>query len=81
LIETGQVKDAAPFLRFNPIPQATGIGPFWSLTMPRIFYLRGVAAAAEGKAAEAKDQYRLFLQLSGPDPLLWDEEKKAKAAN
>jgi tetratricopeptide (TPR) repeat protein len=78
-LETGQAQDAAPLLRLNPIPQLTGPGPLVSLYFPRIYYLRARQAAKDGKPDDARANYRLFLQLSGPDPLLWGEEKRAQA--
>jgi hypothetical protein len=80
LIESGRHQDAAPALRFNPIPQTTGPGPFAAFYFPRIFYLRAVLAERQGKPAEARSNYQLFLQLSGPDPLQWGEEQKARTA-
>jgi tetratricopeptide (TPR) repeat protein len=80
LVETSHPSEAASFLRWNPVPPPTGFGGFWTLGFPRIFYLRAALATSQGKPDEAKAQYRLFLQLSGPDPLQWGEEKKAKAA-
>ena len=80
LAETGAAKDAEPLLRRNPLPQAAGMGPFWALNFPRLYYLRGLAAEKSGRTEEARNHYRLFLQLSGPDPLIWGEEKRAKAA-
>jgi len=77
LIETGHVKEAGPLLRWNPIPPAGGVGSFFSFSFPRVYYLRGVAAEKEGKTEEARNNYRLFLQLSGPDPLMWGEERTA----
>jgi Tfp pilus assembly protein PilF len=78
--ETGRAKDAAPLLRFNPIPSPAGVGPFTPFYFPRIYYLRAVAEQQEGKRDQARANYRLFLQLSGPDPLLWGEERKAAQA-
>lgn len=79
-IEAGKSNVAAPLLRWNPIPPAGGPGSYLSLQFPRIFYLRAIAAEKEGRAEEARSNYKLFLQLSGPDPLVWGEESKAKAA-
>jgi len=79
-VETGRLKEAEPLLRSNPLPNASGFGPFASFYLPRIFYLRGAAAEKEGKRAEARRQYQLFLKLSGNDPLVWGEEKRAQAA-
>ncbi len=77
LLETGAPRDAATLLRWNPIPPAAGPGALVSLYFPRLYYLR---AAAGGSSEAAKADYRLFLQLSGPDPLVWGEEVKARAA-
>jgi hypothetical protein len=51
--------------------------PFY---FPRIYYLRGLLAEKEGKPDEARANYRLFRQLSGPDPLIWGEEQRALRA-
>jgi tetratricopeptide (TPR) repeat protein len=79
-LETGRAQDAAPLLRLNPIPPQTGPGALVSLYFPRIYYLRALEAQKAGKTDEARANYRVFLQLSGPDPLLWGEEKKAQSA-
>jgi Flp pilus assembly protein TadD len=77
-LETGRTAEAAALLRFNPIPPTTGLGPFTSFYFPRFYYLRGAAAERLGKSAAARDNYALFQKLSGPDPLLWGEEQKAR---
>ena len=64
----------------NPVPNPAGPGPFAPFYMPRLFYLRGAAAAKEGKREEARSNYQLFLKLSGENPLVWGEEQKAQAA-
>ena len=79
-VETGRYQDAAPLLRFNPVPAADGPSPFVSFFFPRLFYLRGEAATRAGHADEARADFKLFLQLSGPDGLVWGEEKNAGAA-
>jgi tetratricopeptide (TPR) repeat protein len=79
-LETGRAQDAAPLLRLNPVPPQTGPDMLVSLYFPRIFYLRALEAEKSGKPDEARANYSLFLKLSGPDPLMWGEEKKAQAA-
>jgi len=79
-IETGRAQGAVPLLQLNPIPPQTGPGSLVSLYFPRIYYLRAREAEKAGKSDEAHANYSLFLKLSGPDPLLWGEEKKAQAA-
>ncbi len=77
-LETGHLKEAAPLLASNPIPSVNGLTPYTGFYIPRLLYLRGVLAEKEGRAADARAYYDKFLALSGPDPLLWDEEKKVR---
>src|SRR5262249_13186457 len=74
--ETGKVREAAPLLRFNPVPNANGLTPYASFSLPRLFYLRGVLAEKEGR--DARPEYKKFLDLSGGVPLIWGEERKAQ---
>ncbi len=76
-LETGRAKDAAPLLRLNPIPSISGVSLFAPFYFPRIYYLRGLLAEQQGKPDEARANYQLFRQLSGPDPLIWGEEQRA----
>jgi hypothetical protein len=76
-LETGRVKEAAPLLRANPIP-SSGLNPYTSFYIPRLLYLRGLLAEKEGRASDARGYYDKFLAISGPDPLLWGEEKKVR---
>jgi tetratricopeptide (TPR) repeat protein len=79
-LESGRADDAAPLLRFNPIPSMDGVSLFAPFYFPRIYYLRGWLAEKQGKPDEARANYRLFRQLSGPDPLIWGEEQRASRA-
>ena len=79
-LETGRANDAAPLLRLNPIPSMSGVSLFAPFYFPRIYYLRGLLAEKEGKPHEARANYQLFRQLSGPDPLVWGEEQRASRA-
>jgi len=79
-LETGRAKDAAPLLRLNPIPSPNGVSLFAPFYFPRIYYLRGAVAEKEGKPDEARANYQLFRQLSGPDLLIWGEEQRASRA-
>jgi tetratricopeptide (TPR) repeat protein len=79
-LETGRTNDAAPLLRLNPIPSTEGVSLFAPFYFPRIYYLRGLLAEKQGKPDEARANYRLFRQLSGPDPLIWGEEQRASRA-
>ena len=77
-LETGRVKEAAALLATNPVPNASGPTPYTGFYIPRILYLRGLLAEKEGRAGDARSYYDKFLALSGPDPLLWGEEKKVR---
>ena len=79
-LETGRANDGASLLRFNPIPSTSGASMFAAFDFPRIYYLRGLLAEQEGKPGEARANYQLFRQLSGPDPLIWGEEQRASRA-
>jgi tetratricopeptide (TPR) repeat protein len=77
-LETGDAKNAAPLLRFNPVPPLTAITPYTTFYIPRLLYLRGVLAEREGRTDDARGWYDKFLALSGPDPLIWGEEQKVR---
>ena len=62
-LETGRDKEAAPLLRWNPIP-AAGTGPLYSFCFPRIFYLRALAASRAGQKDAAAANLQLFRKLS-----------------
>jgi len=79
-LETGRAPAAAPLLKTIPAPSLNGADALMSFSFPRFYYLRGEEAAREGKTSAAQADYRLFLKLSGPDPLKWGEEQKARAA-
>jgi len=77
-LETGRGKDAAPLLRNNPVPSVNGLTPYTAFYIPRILYLRGLLAEKEGRASDARPYYDKFLAISGPNPLIWGEEKKVR---
>lgn len=78
-LETNRAAAAEPLLKVTPVPSFNGADAFLGFSFPRLCYLRGEEAAKRGQASEARADYRVFLQLSGPDPLRWGEEAKAKA--
>ncbi len=79
-VETNRAAAAEPLLKVTPAPSLNGADALLSFSFPRLFYLRAEQAARQGKRDEARSNYKLFLTLSGPDPLLWGEEQKARAA-
>ena len=79
-IEIGNLKDAEPLLRLYPIPLASGDTIFASLIFPRVFYLKGVLLANQGKREEAKRQFQLYLRFAGDVPDIFGDEEKARKA-
>jgi tetratricopeptide (TPR) repeat protein len=77
-VETGHIPEAAELLRFNPPLADSGITWATSLYFPRIFYLRAVVAEKQGKPDIARENWRIFHAVSGPDPLFWGEEQQGK---
>jgi hypothetical protein len=77
-LETGHVQEAAALLGSNQPLSERGLTWSTPLHFPRIYYLRAVVAEKQGKPDEARENWRLFRALSGPDPLMWGEEQKAK---
>lgn len=77
-LETGRPKEAAALLRFNPLPSAAGVSELSVFDFPRLSYLRGRVAALAGNPQQAESYYKLFLKLSGDEPLEWGEEAAAE---
>jgi Flp pilus assembly protein TadD len=78
--ENGKTDEAAALLKSNPVLPAAGLTSFTAYYLPRLFYLRGQLAERHGRRDASRALYRKFLDLSGPDPLAWGEEAKARAA-
>jgi tetratricopeptide (TPR) repeat protein len=76
-LEAEKTADAAPLLTGWPIPSPDGFTPFTVFQFPRLLYLRGWLAEKQGNRDGARQWYRAFLQVSGPQPLVWGEEKRA----
>jgi hypothetical protein len=68
--------EAAALLRTNPPLSDAGLSWSTSLYLPRIFYLRAVVAEKQGKSDEARENWRIFRAISGPDAMIWGEEGK-----
>jgi len=77
-VETGHIPEAAELLRSNPPLSNAGLTWSTSLYFPRIFYLRAVVAEKQGKADQARENWRIFHALSGPDATMWGEERQGK---
>ena len=77
-VETGHIPEAAELLRTNPSLSDGGLSWSTSLYFPRIFYLRAVVADKQGKADEARENWRIFHAISGSDAMIWGEELQGK---
>jgi tetratricopeptide (TPR) repeat protein len=77
-VETGHIPEAAELLRANPPLSNAGLTWSTSLYFPRLFYLRAVVAEKQGKADQARENWRIFHALSGPDAMIWGEEQQGK---
>jgi tetratricopeptide (TPR) repeat protein len=65
LIETGKFNEAAPLLRWNPVPSVNGMTPLVGLYFPRLYRLRAAVAEHQGKADEARENRRIYAALGG----------------
>ena len=77
-VETGRVKEAQQLVERTPIPLSSGEPLFSDLIFPRYFYLRGAVLQQEGKRAEAKQSYQLFLKYAGDIPGIFGDQSKAR---
>ncbi|HUB83751.1 MAG TPA: hypothetical protein VMB03_33365 [Bryobacteraceae bacterium] len=77
-VETGHFQEASQLLQPNPPLSDAGLTWATSLYFPRIFYLRAVVAEKLGKADQARENWRIFHALSGPDAMIWGEEQQGK---
>ena len=77
-VETGRAKEAQQLVARSPIPFSSGEPLFAGLIFPRYFYLRGAVLEEEGKRAEAKQSYDLFLKYAGDIPGIFGDQSKAR---
>ena len=75
--ETGRFNDAERLLRICPLPMS-GEPLLESLVFPRYLFLRAQALEHQGKRAEAKRNYQMFVEYSGDLPDIWGDEVKAR---
>jgi len=77
-VESGRMPQAQQLLDRAPIPLSSGEPLFADLIFPRYFYLRGAVLQKEGKRAEAKQNYELFLKYAGDIPGIFGDQSKAR---
>jgi tetratricopeptide (TPR) repeat protein/TolB-like protein len=77
-VETGRAQEAEQLLARSPIPLSSGEPLFADLIFPRYLYLRGAVFEKEGKRAEAKQSYELYLKYAGDLPGIFEDQAKAR---
>jgi tetratricopeptide (TPR) repeat protein len=77
-VETGRQSEAQQLLARSPIPLSSGEPLFADLIFPRYLYLRGAVLEKEGKGAEAKQSYELYLKYAGDLPGIFEDQAKAR---
>jgi hypothetical protein len=77
-VETNRAADAARLVGTYPIPLSSGEPLFASLIFPRYLFVRGVVLQQQGKRAEAKAAYELFLKYAGDVPDIFGDDVKAR---
>jgi Flp pilus assembly protein TadD len=79
-VESGRARDARALTDLYPIPLSSGDPVLSCLLFPRFLYLRGAALKADGKPAEARRSFDLFLKYAGDLPGIFDESAKVRQA-
>jgi len=77
-VETNRAADAARLVGTYPIPLSSGEQLLVSLIFPRYLFVRGVVLEQQGKRAEAKAAYELFLKYAGDVPDIFGDDVKAR---
>lgn len=65
LAETGDFRRIPELVNPNPAPDPLGQHLFSTVAFPRVLFLRGLVAEREGRQADAKQQYGLYVQFLG----------------
>lgn len=63
--ETNHLADARPLVQTYPLPISSGDPVLASMVFPRFIFLRAVVLQNDGKRAEAKKSFELFLKYAG----------------
>ncbi len=77
-VETGREQQAQQMIERYPIPLSSGEPVFAALIFPRFFYLRGAVLEKEGKRADAKQSYELFLKYAGDLSDIFGDQARAR---
>lgn len=77
-VESNRAEKARGLIAAYPIPLGSGEPLFASLVFPRYLFVRGIVLQQEGKRAEAKQAYELFLKYSGDAADIFGDEAVAR---
>ncbi len=77
-VETNRAADAGRLVGTYPMPLSSGEPLFAALIFPRYLFVRGVVLEQQGKRAEAKAAYELFLKYAGDVPDIFGDDVKAR---
>jgi tetratricopeptide (TPR) repeat protein len=77
-VEAGRAAQADRLLRIYPIPLSSGEPMFASMIFPRYLFLRGTVLEKQGKRADAKRSYELFLKYAGDVPDVFGDQAAAR---
>ncbi|HLH00353.1 MAG TPA: tetratricopeptide repeat protein [Bryobacteraceae bacterium] len=77
-VETNRAGKAESLIGNYFLPLSSGDEVFVSMVFPRYLFVRAVVLQSEGKRAEAKTAYELFLKYTGDAPDTFGEEATAR---
>jgi hypothetical protein len=77
-VKTGREAEAQQLIGTYPIPLSSGDPVFASMIFPRYLFVRGAVLQRQGKRAEAKAAYELFLKYAGDVPGIFEDEAAAR---
>jgi tetratricopeptide (TPR) repeat protein len=75
---TGHLASARPLLQAYPLPLSSGDPVLASMVFPRFLFLRGMVLQNDGKRADAKKSFELFLKYAGNVPDVFGDEAAAR---
>jgi predicted Zn-dependent protease len=77
-VKTNRTADAAGLLNRYPLPLNSGEPMFASLIFPRYLFLRATVLEGQGKRAQAKSAYELYLKYAGDVPDAFGDDVVAR---
>lgn len=77
-VKMGRTSEARSMIAVYPIPFTSGETLFATWIFPRYLFVRGAVLQQEGKRAEAKAAYELYLKLAGDVPDAFGDQAAAR---